>query len=215
MNQRFTHGSVLILLVTHVLACFARAADAPLVTYTKSFPGSLPPYVAVTVARDGTGVYNESKDPDNEEKIRVDVPRAGQIFELAEKLDHFAKPLESGLKVANMGEKMFRWSEGGAITEATFNYSTSEDAKALTAQFEAIVESSRLFIEFRRAIRYDRLGVNSVVNRAVQLWETKRLATAANFRPLLEQVAKNESYLHMARERAAQLVDALRAAGHE
>ena len=36
-----------------------------------------------------------------------------EMFELAERLDHFKKPLESGLKVANMGEKTLRWEGGG------------------------------------------------------------------------------------------------------
>ena len=43
-------------------------------------------------------------------------------------------------------------------------------------------------------------------------WEHRRLAAADQFLPLLDQVAKNDLYMHMARERAAQLADAIRAA---
>jgi hypothetical protein len=118
------------------------------------------------------------------------------------------------LKVANMGQKTLRWEDGEAKAESTFNYSTSEDARTLTAQFENIVESARLLIEFKRVLRHDRLGVNAMVNRATVLWENKRLAATPDVLPLLDQVTQNEAYIHMARERAAQLADAIRAAGN-
>jgi hypothetical protein len=206
--------AVLIILCSGFPAASLSAADAPRVVYTKDFPGSNPAYVAITLSQDGTALYNESKDPDNDEKIRLEASRVRQIFELAEKLDHFKKPLESGLKVANMGQKTLRWEDGEGKSESIFNYSISEDARALTAQFENIVDSARLLIEFKRVLRYDRLGVNAMVNRSWLLWEGKRLATTQDLLPMLDQVAKNESYIHMARERAAQLADAIRAAGN-
>ena len=52
------------------------------------------------------------------------------IFDLADKLDHFKRPLESGLKVAKTGDKTFRWENGAEAGEAKFNYSLDENAKA-------------------------------------------------------------------------------------
>jgi len=195
-----------------LLALPAFAAGGPQVAYTKNFPGSIPPYVCVTVDTDGTAVYNETKDPDDDEKIHIEASRTKQIFELADQLGHFNRTLESGLKVANLGQKTFRWEEGTERHEATFNYSTSEEARSLTAHFESIVESVRLLVEFRRVIKHDRLGANSAVNRAAVLWDKKRLAATGDFLPLLDQVAGNEVYIHMARQKAAELAEAIRAA---
>ena len=60
-------------------------------------------------------------------------------------------------------------------------------------------------------MRHDKLGVNEALINIQSAWERKRLTGAQQFLPLLDQVAKNEIYMHMARERAAQLAEAIRA----
>ena len=187
------------------------AADAPSITFSKSFPGSVPAFFAITVERTGDASYNESEDSDNAEKFQLESGATAEMFDLAERLDHFKKPLESGLKVANMGQKTLRWEAGGDRGETKFNYSSSEDAKLLTDRFERIGESLRTLLELRRAARHDRLGVNAAVLKIQSLWDSKRLVGTAQFLPLLDQVAKDEVYIHMARERAAQIADAIRA----
>jgi hypothetical protein len=42
-------------------------------------------------------------------------------------------------------------------------------------------------------------------------YERKRLVAPRQLLPMLDRVAKNETYMHMARERAAELADAIRA----
>jgi hypothetical protein len=200
----------LILLLA--LGALAHAGDVPRVTFSKSFPGSVPAYFEVTIAPDGATTYNESEDPDNEEKIHLDPATVKQAFDLADRLDHFKHPLESGLKIANMGMKTLRWDEGGETSESKFNYSTSEDAKTLADLFERVGESTRMLLDLRRAVKHDRLGVNDAVLRILAAWNDRRLVAEDDFLPVLDQVAKNEVYIHMARERAARIVDAIRAA---
>jgi len=153
------------------------------------------------------------EDPKDEQplKFKLTEKEAAEIFGLASKLDNFKRPLESGLKVANMGQKTLRWEAGGDRGETKFNYSSSEDAKLLTDRFERISESLRTLLELRRAARHDRLGVNAAVLKIQSLWDNRRLVATAQFLPLLDQVAKDEAYIHMARERAAQIADAIRA----
>jgi hypothetical protein len=198
-------------LLTAVLAAAAWAADVPRISFSKSFPGSVPAYFAITVERTGATSYNESEDPDNAEKIQLETSVVTEMFELADRLEHFKKPLESGLKVANMGEKTLRWEAGGDRSQTKFNYSTNEDAKLLSDRFERIAESTQTLLELRRAARHDRLGVNAAVLKIQGMWNNKRLVGTAQFLPLLDQVAKDEAYIHMARERAAQIADAIRA----
>jgi hypothetical protein len=110
-----------------------------------------------------------------------------------------------------MGEKTLRWESGGEAWESKFNYSTNEDAKLLADRFEGIAVCAQTLLELRRAIRHDRLGVNAVVLKIQGLWNDKRLVATADFLPVLDRVANDEVYIHMARERAAQIADAIRA----
>ena len=124
------------------LALFLAAAspDTPRLSFSKSFPGSAPPWVEITIDKTGAGQYKE--DPKDEDPLKFQLSRAelSQIFDLADKLDHFSHPLESGLKVANMGMKTFRYEADGHSGEVKFNYSEDMDARALTDSFERIAE---------------------------------------------------------------------------
>jgi len=193
------------------IALPAFAADGPSVTYTKIFPGSDPAYMAVIVEKDGAVTYREAKDEEPETfKLEPDAVRA--IFDLADKLDHFKRPLESGLKVARTGDKTFRWENGAEAGEAKFNYSLDENAKALQDWFERISESERAMMNLRRAIRFDKLGVNDAVLRVDAAWSQKRLLGREQFLPLLDRIAKNEAFVNLARDRAARLADSIRKA---
>jgi hypothetical protein len=192
------------------VATAAFAAD-PRIVFIKSFPGSTPEYVEIVLDKSGAVSYKEAADDDSPETFDLDPASTAQFFDLASKLDHFSHPLESGLKVANMGAKTFRWEDGDKKSEAKFNYSLDDNARILLDWFERISESERLLVEFRRAIRHDKLGVNEALLNIQSSWEHKRLAGPDQFLPLLDQVSKNEIYMHMARERAAELADTIRA----
>ena len=186
------------------------AADAPRVVYTKSFPRSLPPYMEIQVERDGSALYKETPDDDQPLKFRLKDPETSEIFALAARLDKFTRKLESGLPVAKMGDKTFRWEEGATRNQQTFNYSEDPDAHTLQDWFERIAESEQFLIDLERTARFDKLGVNQVLLQMEVAWEKKRLVAVDQFLPMLERVANNESYLNMARERAAYLADAFR-----
>ncbi len=195
-----------------LIASCAVCAAEPKVTYSKSFPGSVPAYVIVSVQKDGAVSYNESTDADNAENFKLEPAVVDSIFDYAQKLDHFKGTLESGLKVANMGAKTLRWQDGADASEAKFNYSQDENTNKLVDVFESIADSERTFIQLKRAIRFDKLGVNDALLRINILYNQKRLMGTPQYLPLFDRIAKDETFLHMARERAAQLADAVRAA---
>ena len=188
------------------------AADIPRVSYTKSFPGSDPAYMGITVAKDGATTYREDAKDDDPETFKLEPDMVQAIFDLADKLGHFKRPLESGLKVAKTGDKTFRWENGGDASEVKFNYSLDENARLLQDWFERISDSERAMMNLSRAIRFDKLGVNDAVLRVDTAWAQKRLVGREQFLPLLDRIAKNESFVNIARERAARLADMLRAA---
>ena len=194
----------------------AFGGDAPKVIYSKSFPGSDPAYMLISVQKDGAVTsYNESTDPDNAETFKLEPATVVVIFDYTHKLGNFKGTLESGLKVANMGAKTLRWEDGADASEAKFNYSQDENVTKLVDIFESISESERLFMQLKRAIRFDKLGVNDALLRVNILYNQKRLVGSSQFVPLLDRILKDESFLHMARERAATIADGLRAASGE
>ena len=135
------------------------------------------------------------------------------LFDMAKQLNFFRTPLESGLKVANTGKKTFRYDDGtGKTSQAVFNYSTNVIAQQLLNRFEQIAETERAYIELERTARFDKLGVNDALAEIEALWLKKQLAAPLQFVPLLNRVANHESYMHLARERAARLRDQFQAA---
>lgn len=197
-------------LVSVLLLACASASAAPRLFYSKSFPGSAPAYMEIHLEQDGSAVYKDAPDDEQPLQFKLSEADTAAIFQLAEKLEKFTRPIESGLKVANMGMKTFRWEDGAAKTEQKFNYSQDLDAQALLDWFEKIAESEQYLGRLDRAVHFDKLGVNQVLLQLELAFDKKRLLAVDQFVPMLERVAKNESFLNMARERAAYLADAFR-----
>jgi hypothetical protein len=193
-----------------LLCALPALAVDPSLFYSKSFPGSTPPYMEVRLAADGSVEYRETPD---EAALRFKLKEAElkPVLELTAKLDNFSRPLESGLPVARMGEKTFRYEKDGEKKEVKFNYSQDLDAQALLEWFERITESARYYYDLERAVKFDRLGVNHAILKLESAWDRQRLVAVDLFEPLLNRVIKNDVYLNMARERAAKLAEAFRA----
>lgn len=207
--------AALLLIASIAISAWANAAstvpEGTVLRYTKSFPGSVPAYVSVEVRKDGSAVYKEAIDDEDPVAFRVAPTDVEMLLGLADTLDRFQRPLESGLKVANMGQKTFTWQAGAEKHETTFNYSMDENARTLQDWFERITETQQLMFSLERTARFDKLGVNKSLLQLESAYDRKRLISPERFLTLLDRIAKNDSYLHMARERAAALADAVRA----
>jgi hypothetical protein len=183
---------------------------APRLFYSKYFKGSVPEYVAITVEQDGQVTYQEAKDDDNPIKIQLDRVATQEMFDLSEKLGRFQRPVESGLKIANLGLKTFRFEDGTEHHEVQFNYSQDVNAQMLLDLFERITETEQHFVNLDRTAHFEKLGVNDVLLQMEVTWDHNRLVDPQQFLPLLDRIAKNESYLHISRELAASIADAIR-----
>ncbi len=197
-----------VLFAFMLLALAGAVGAQELVTFTKSFPGSTPAYCSLQIAKDGAMEYKEAVVDDNPVRAKLAQADVDAVFEMAAKLDHFKSRLESGLKVANTGKKTFRYQgPDGAINETVFNYSVDVTAQQLLEKFEQIAESERAFIELDRTVHFDKLGVNDALAEIEELWLNKQLAAPQQFIPLLTRIANHESFMHLARDRAARLKD--------
>ena len=203
MNMKW---SLLLLLASALFA-----GDAGRLIYTKSFPGSSPAFTQVTVDAAGNAEYREAEDDDQPLKFKLAEADVKQVFDLAAKLDYFKHPLESALKVAFMGMKTFRYQNGDQKTEVKFNYSEDLSAQALLDWFERMSESAQHRIELDRAAKYDKLGVVKALMLLGSAMDRKRLVALEQYLPTLDRIAKNETYMHTARVRAAEIAEAIRA----
>jgi hypothetical protein len=192
-----------------LLSLSAWAQDGKLI-FTKSFPGSTPAWVKIVLEKNGQAVYSEAPDDPQPLTFKLSAPETEMMYGLAAKLGWFTRTIESGLPVARMGDKVFRYEAEGKAQEQKFNYSADPDAQALTDWFERISESERYLLELERAARFDKLGVNRVILQIQAAHERKRLVAVDQFLKWLDRVTKNESYLNMARERASRLAETFR-----
>ncbi len=198
------------ILLAGLLCASSWAMGAGRIVYSKSFPGSTPALVFISFDQDGKAVYQESVDDEFPIRFALSKEEADAIFQLAGRVDHFKRPLESGLPVAKMGEKTFRWEDGAEKHEVKFNYSQDADARTLHEWFEKMTETAQHYIALERSVKFDKLGVNKALLQFHAAYDRGRLVGLATFLPLLDRVVKNDSYLNMARDRAAQLAQLIR-----
>jgi hypothetical protein len=193
-----------------LLATSLFAADGPRIVYSKTFPGSMPAYTEIRLDKAGAGEYREAADDDQPLKFQLSAAEAQQVFDLAGKLDYFKGTLESGLKVAFMGTKCFRYEDGDRKTEAKFNYSEDLNAREILDWFERMAESEQHRIELERTAKYDKLGVFKALSLLESAMDRKRLVALDQYLPTLDRIIKNETYMHTARARAAEIAEAIR-----
>jgi hypothetical protein len=187
------------------------AQDAQRFFYSKSFPGSIPAYVQVTLEKNGEAVYREAPDDDLPLLFKLTDAETTEVYSLVEKLDRFKRPIESGLKVAFMGTKTFRLEKGAEKSEVQFNYSEDANAKLLWEWCERMTESAEHRIALDRAAKYDKLGVVKALNLLGSAIERKRVVGLEQYLPTLDRIIKNESYMHTARARASEIAEFIRA----
>jgi len=186
------------------------ASDGPRLVYSKSFPGSVPAFVELSIERNGDTQYKEALNDDQPLKFHLAETDITEIFGLVEKLGRFTHPLEAPVKVAFMGMKTYRFENGAEKNEVKYNFSEDPDARLLQDWLERIVETEQNLINLERSAKYDKLGVNKALLLLQASFERKRLVAPQQLLPLLDRIAKNETYMHMSRERAAGLADAIR-----
>ncbi len=195
--------------LTVLLAFAGTLAGGQKLIFTKTFPQSQPPYVRIAVEESGAGEFRTSPQDDQPVQFQLSDAEKTELFGLANKVD-FGQKLEAPMRVAQMGLKTIRFENAGRTVEQTFNYTQNLDARALTDWFERISESEMCYLDLERTAKYEKIGVNEAILQIQADWERKRLVAPKQFLPLLDRIVKSESYVKMARARAANLADTFR-----
>ncbi len=186
------------------------AAAAPRLFYSRSFPGSKPAYFQITLGEKGDGEYAEAADDSDPLRFQLSPAELAAVNTLVEKVDYCRRPLESQVKVAFMGAKTIRYDDGQRKGEAKFNYTEDASARELVDWFERMGEAARDRIDLERTARFDKLGVYQAVLNLQSDINRKRIAALEQFLPILDKIIGNETYMHAARQRAAEAAELIR-----
>jgi hypothetical protein len=189
-------------------------AQAAKITFRRIFKGSSPELIEISVREDSNAATYEIRQLDEDPgSLPFDVSDAlrAKIFGLAGQLDHFqGQDLDVHRKIANLGEKTFRWEQGDVTHETKFNYTLNQTASQLLQIFEGLARQQEHYALLARRMKYDRLGINdallqfeSDLNRGL-MPEPQRLI------PLLDQIGSDSKFVDIARQRARTLADRLR-----
>jgi len=184
------------------------AARGATITYRKVFKSSVPEFVEIKIDETGSGTYDirQLSDDPSTDPLQVGAPLAHRIFDLAEKLHNFdGVTLESRHRIANLGEKTFRYDRGAESHAVTFNYTDDESGAQLLEIFEGVARQLNDASDLQHALRYDPLGVNDALLQIEKDFTAKLLPEPERLIPLLQQVSASQRVIDMARRRATDL----------
>lgn len=196
-------------------AAGARPAEEATITYRKIFKSSYPEFAEIKLSESGSGTYDIrqlDEDP-APQSLEVGATVVQKIFDLATKLHDFQGiDLEVRRRLANLGEKTFRYEKGGEKHEVTFNYTLDPTAAQLLQTFEGLTRQEIDLADLQRTMHYDRLGVNDVLIQIDSDYNSKILPEPQRFLSTLDQLAADQKFIDIARQRATSLASRIRSA---
>ena len=208
--------SFLLLALAIIPLAAASPSSGATVTFRKVFKSSFPEFVEIKLDDSGAGTYDirQLDEEANPLPMKVDPALVQKIFDLTSKLHDFnGVDLEMHRRIANLGEKTFRYDRGSESHSVTFNYTLDRSAAALLDIFEGISRQQIDISDLVRTMRYDRLGVNDVLLQIQKDYDRKLLPEPQQLLASLDQLAADTHFIDIARDRARTLAARIRASG--
>jgi hypothetical protein len=206
-----------ILLLGCILAAAGSAMAAPgqeIFTYRRIFQSSSPEFIEIKIWENSDKSSVEIRQLDEEpgaSPFEISPALRTKVFELVAQLKHFqGLDLDVHRKIANLGEKTFRWESGAESYEVKFNYTLNAPAGQLLQICEGLARQEELFALLQRRIKYDRLGVNDALLQLEADLSRGALPEPRRLLPLLDQIAGDSKYVDIARQRARAVAERLR-----
>jgi len=175
--------------------------------------GSVPEFTSVSVDATGNGSYEGRRlaDPPSPRPLKLSAATTRRLFELAGALNNFhSVELESHKKVANLGLKTLTYEGEGRKHRVEFNYTQRREANELSELFEKIAAVQQYILTLERAVKYDHLSLPKELLRIRIDLEKKALTDTEPMVPVLEEIARNPKFLHLAQARAQDILRRLR-----
>jgi hypothetical protein len=196
-----------------VSASVAAPAGAKL-TFRRIFKSSTPEFIEISVREDSDAATFEIRQLDEDSSalpFEVGSRLRAKMFELAGELNQFyGMDIDVHRKIANLGEKTFRWERGTESHEVKFNYTLNSPANQLLQIFEGLARQQEHWTLLARRIKYDRLGVNDALLQFESDLNRKLLPEPQRLLPALDQIANDSRFVEIARHRARYLAERIR-----
>jgi hypothetical protein len=186
------------------------AGVSPKLTYSRTFKGSTPEYLLITVDSKGLGAFEGHKldEAPSPRPFQLSAGTTERIFALAKQLHNFQSvDLDSHKKVANLGQKTFTYQQGEDVNQVVFNFTEDRTARELVDIFESVgtVEQHIAALEF--GMKYDPLSLPQELLQIQIELNKKSLADPQLLLPTLEKIVHGSRFLHLAQVRAQQIIE--------
>jgi hypothetical protein len=186
-------------------------------TYRRLFKSSSPEFIEIVVHEDSDAATYEIRQLEEDPgaaPFEVSASLRARMFELAAQLHHFqGQDLDVHRKIANLGEKTFRWEHGSEIHETKFNYTLNSGANQLLQIFEGLARQQEHLTLISRRMKYDRLGINDALLQFETDFNHRLLPEPQRALPVLDQIASDSHFVEIARQRARSLAERIRHQG--
>jgi len=186
-------------------------------TYRRVFKSSVPEFIEIKIPENSGNASYEIRQLDEDAgatPFEIGAGLRAKIFELAGQLKHFkGLDLDVHRKIANLGEKTFRWEAPGESYEVKFNYTLNTQATQLLQICEGLARQQELIDLLNRRMKYDRLGVNDALLQFENDLSKGVLPEPQRALPLLDQIAGDSRFVEIARQRARALAERVRHSG--
>jgi len=211
---RRTAVASLLLFLLAAQDTLAAPAGSAVFTYRRIFKSSTPEFIEIKINEDSDGATYEIRQLDEDPGAApFDVSQAlrVKIFELITQLHYFkGLDLDVHRKIANLGEKTFRWERGTDSNEVRFNYTVNSEATQLLQICEGLARQQELVELLQRRMRYDRLGVNDALLQLENDFSKGVLPEPQRLLPQLDQISGDYRFVDIARQRARALAEKIR-----
>jgi hypothetical protein len=192
----------------------APAPDHAKLSYRRIFKSSSPEFIEIVVRDDSDAATYEIRQLDEEpgaSPFEISAPLREKMFELAAQLKYFqGQDLDVHRRIANLGEKTFRWEKGTESHETKFNYTLNSAASQLMQIFEGLARQQELVALLERRMKYDRLGINDALLQFETDLNHKLLPEPQRALPTLDQIAGDSRFVQVGRQRARALAERIR-----
>jgi hypothetical protein len=192
----------------------APASAGATLTFRRIFRSSSPEFIEISVREDSDEASYEIRQLDDDPgaaKFEVSSGLRARMFALAQQLNRFqGQDLDVHRKIANLGEKTFRWEQGSEMHEVKFNYTLNSTASQLLQIFEGLARQQELLMLLERRMKYDRLGINDALLQFETDLNHKLLPEPQRALPTLDQIASDSRFVEIGRQRARALAERIR-----
>jgi len=196
------------------LSAAAAGSTAAKLSFRRIFKESTPEFIEIIVAQDSDKATYEIRQIDEDPEkspFEVGASLRAKMFDLTGQMNHFQnQDLDVHRKIANLGEKTFRWEQGSEAHEAKFNYTLNTAATQLLQIFEGLARQQELVMLLERRIKYDRLGINDALLQFESDLNRNMLPEPQRALPALDQISGNPQFVEIARQRARGLAERIR-----